>query len=148
MAVLKSLKLKDKNFIFKSFGNNESGNPAKIIFNRYPLPDETYPVATAKNVYDNSIFKNFDNTQQAKERLIQMVVDNLINNISANRIDYLKFFNECVSHIENLEYDGKIIKSINDFFQLLPEEAWYTIAQEAYLYAKENDTFTISEKKI
>lgn len=148
MAILKSLKLKDKNFIFEAFGNNKSATPAKIVFNRFPLPDETFPIATQKNIWDNSILKNFDNTQTAKEKLVELIVDNLINNITANRIHYPKFFTECVSYIENLEYDGKTIQSVDDFFQLLPEEAWYTIALEVYLYAKENDTFTISEKKI
>jgi hypothetical protein len=34
------------------------------------------------------------------------------------------------------------------FFNVLPEEAVYTIALESYLYAKESEQFTIEEKKI
>jgi hypothetical protein len=37
---------------------------------------------------------------------------------------------------------------VSDFFQVLPEEAAYTIALECYLYAKESEQFIIEEKKI
>jgi hypothetical protein len=66
MAVFKSLKVKEKSYIFKVFGNEKSDNPAKAIFRRFPLSDELFPVASQKNVLESSIVKDFDNTPEAK----------------------------------------------------------------------------------
>jgi hypothetical protein len=101
---LKSLKQKSKEFTFKSYDNDKSKNPAKIVFNRFPMPDESYPIAQAKNVLDSNIFKNFDNTEKAKENLVSHIIDTMINNITANRVDFKRFFNECVDRIDDLEY--------------------------------------------
>jgi hypothetical protein len=147
MAVLKVLKQKDKEYIFNAFGNDKQDKPAKIIFNRFPMMDEQYPIASQKSVLETSIVKNFDNSAKAKEKLVECVINTLIDNISAQRIDYRKFFDTCVSHIEDLEYDGKQIKTVKDFFSL-PEDAVYQIAMEAYLYSKDNDLFEMNEKKI
>jgi hypothetical protein len=147
MASLKALKLKNKEFIFKSFGNDKTENPAKVIFSRFPLPDETFPIASKQNVLESNLVKNFDNSDKAKEQLVEHIIDTLISNLTAQRVDYKKFFETCVSHIENLEYEGKEMKTISDFFAL-PEEAYYQIAMEAYLYSKDNDLFKIAEKKI
>ena len=148
MAILKSLKQKDKVYIFKSFENDKSDNPAKIIFNRFPLPDETFPTASQKNILDSTLIKNFDNTQKSKEKLVELVVNTIVDNITANRIDYRRFFNECISHIENLIYDNKDIKTIEEFFNSIPDEALFIIANEVYNYSKTNDEFTMEEKKI
>jgi len=148
MAVLKSVRQKEKEFIFKSFGNDKSENPAKIVFSRFPLPDESFPIASQKNVLESSVVKSFDNTQRAKEKLVEHIINTMIDNITANRIDYKRFFRDCVSHIENLEYDGKEVKTVKEFIDVVPGEAFFTIALEAYLYSKEQDTFTIEEKKI
>jgi hypothetical protein len=144
---LKSLNPKVKELVFKSYDNVKSENPAKIIFSRFPQPDESYPIAQVKNVMDSSIVKNFDNTAKSKEILVSHIIDTMINNITANRVDLKRFFNECVNSIENLEYENSKIITVSDFFQILPEEAAYTIALEAYLYSKESEQFTIDEKK-
>jgi len=145
---LMSLKPKLKEYIFNSFDNDKSENPAKIIFRRFPMPDESFPVAQVKNVLDSSIVKNFDNTTKAKEMLVTHIINTLVDNITANRIDFKKFFNECVDKVEELEYSDNKISTIDEFFKYLPEEASYTIALECYLYAKETEQFTIEEKKI
>jgi hypothetical protein len=147
MAILKVLKQKNKEFIFTSFGNDKQDKPAKIIFNRFPMMDEQYPVANKKSVLESSIVKDFDNSAKAKEVLVEHIINSIIDNITAQRIDYKKFIEICISHIEDLEYDGKQIKTVKDFFSL-PEEAVYQIAMEAYLYSKDNDLFTIEQKKI
>jgi hypothetical protein len=147
MAVLKPLKLKDKEYIFKAFGNNKQENPAKVIFNRFPMPDESYPIASQKGVLESDIVKNFDNSAKAKEQLVEHIINTIIDNITAQRVDYKKFFETCISHIEDLEYDGKEIKTVKDFFGL-PEGAIYQIALETYLYSKDNDVFEITQKKI
>jgi hypothetical protein len=147
MAVLKSLKQKDKNYIFSSYGNNKSDNPAVAVFNRFPLSDEVFPLANQKSIMESELIKNFDNSQKAKELLVQHIVNILIDNITANRINYLKFIEECVNHFENLIYEDKEIKTIKDFLTL-PQEAVETIAKELYAYSKIQDEFTIEQKKI
>ena len=145
--VLKSLKQKNKSFIFKSFGNYESDEPAKIIFSRFPLPNEDYPAGNQKQVLDSNIFKTLDDTPESKETLVDHIINNMIENITANRIDYKRFFTECVGRIEDLVYESVQIKTVEDFFKYLPEEASFTIAQEAYGYAREADQFTAEYKK-
>jgi len=145
--ILKSLKQKSKSFIFKSFNNYESENPARIIFSRFPMPDEQFPMADQKSVLDSSAFKTLDDSHESKESLVDHIINNMVSNIMSNRIDYKRFFNECVEGIEDLTYDGKDIKTADDFFRHLPDEASFTIAQEAYLYAKEADQFTADYKK-
>lgn len=148
MAILKSIKQKSKEYIFKAFENNNAEIPAVIIFSRFPLADETFPIASQKNVLESSVIKNFDNTQKSKEKLVEHIINTMIENITANRIDYKRFFNECVERIDNLEYNGEKIGTVKDFIEKIPEEAFYKIALEAYLYAKEEDEFSIEEKKI
>ena len=145
--ILKSLKQKSKNFIFKSFGNMDSENPAKIIFSRFPMPDENYPAGNQKSILDSNVFKTLDGSPESKETLIDHIVNNMIDNISSNRIDCKRFFSECVERIEDLVYDGKDIGTAEDFFNILPEEASFAIAQEAYAYAKEADLFAAEDKK-
>ena len=145
--VLKSLKQKSKDFIFKSFDNMESDNPARIVFTRFPMPDESFPAGNQKSVLDSGVFRTLDDNPESKEALIDHIIGNMIENISANRIDYKRFFGECVEGIEDLVYDGHDIKSADDFFKYLPDEASFTIAQEAYIYAKEADEFTADYKK-
>ena len=145
--VLKSLKQKSRSFIFKSFDNMESDNPARIVFTRFPMPDESFPAGNQKSVLDSGVFRTLDDNPESREALIDHIIGNMIENISANRIDYKRFFGECVERIEDLVYDGHDIKNVDDFFRRLPDEAAFTIAQEAYVYAKEADEFTAEYKK-
>jgi len=147
MAVLKSVKQKEKEFIFKSFGNDKSENPAKVIFSRFPFSDEVFPYANQKNVLDSSIVKNFDNTAAAKEKLVEHIINSLVDNITANRTNYELFLKECVDHFENLVFDDKEIKTVEEFIGL-PQGAVQRIAQELFVYSKTEDEFTTEEKKI
>jgi aspartate/glutamate racemase len=45
----------------------------------------------------------------------------MIENITANHFNHQQFLHECIDHFEDLEFDGKEIKTINDFLSL-PEE--------------------------
>ena len=146
MAILKSVNIKSLEYIFQAFENNKSDNPAKVIFKRFPLVDEIFPMANKKNILESKIFKEFDNTNNSKEQLLEYVINIIIENITANRIDYNRFIKECVSHIENLVYDEKEIHTIKDFLTL-PQEAIFNIAQELYIYAKTEDKFEIEHKK-
>jgi hypothetical protein len=147
MAVLRSIYQKDKAFIFKAFDNDKNDSPAKIVFKRFPFPDEVFPLASQKNVLESSVVKAFDNSPNAKEALVEHIINTMVENITANRINYNLFITECVDHFENLVFEDKEIKKIKDFLNL-PEFAVYKIAQEAYTYSKKEDTFTIEEKKI
>jgi hypothetical protein len=147
MAVLKTIKQKEKEYIFKSFDNDKSGNPSVAVFRRFPFSDEIFPVASQKNVLESSIVKEFDNTQKAKEKLVEHIINVMVSNITANRIDYHLFLNECIEQFNDLIYEDKEIKSVKDFLTL-PQEAVHLIAQELYLYAKTEDEFTMEQKKI
>lgn len=147
MAVLKSLKMKSKDFVFSAFGNADAEVPGKIVFARFPQPDENFPYANHKSVMDSSFVKNLDGSAKSKEKLVEHIINTMIDNISANRVNYRLFFGECVERIENLAYEGNEIKNTGDFFGLLPAEAAHAIAGEAYAYAREADRFSIDEKK-
>ena len=132
MAELKSLKTKNKTFVFESFGNQEADNPAKIIFSRFPFLHELY-------FKTGDVALDFDD----KEKMTKSIMENFSN----QGIDHQRFFAECVERIEDLSYNGMKIKTPAEFFEFIPTEAAYAIALEAYTYAKESDTFTMEEKK-
>jgi hypothetical protein len=144
MAVFKSLKQKEKTYIFKVFDNEKSDNPAKAVFGRFPLSDELFPTASQKNVLETSLLKDFDNTQETKEALIKHVIDVMIENIAANRFDYKRFVKECIDHFEDFMYGDKEIKTTDDFLTL-PEEAVQKIAKDLYFYSKTEDEFSMGE---
>jgi hypothetical protein len=143
--MLKSLRVKEKSYIFKVFDNEKSDNPAKAIFRRFPLQDELFPVASQKNVLESSLVKDFDNTQEAKEKLVKSIIDVMVENITANRFDYERFLNECIDHFEDFMYGNKKIKSVDDFLKEIPQEAVQKIAKDLYFYSKIEDEFTMGE---
>jgi hypothetical protein len=144
MATLKSLRVKEKNYIFKVFGNEKSDNPAKAVFLRFPLQDELFPMASQESVLESSFMKDFDNSPEAKEQLVKYIIDIMIKNITANIINYNKFIKECISHFEDFMYGDKEIKSVDDFLSL-PTEAVQKIARDLYFYSKVEDEFTLGE---
>ena len=146
MAILKSIKQKSKEYIFEVFGNNISENPAKCIFNRFPLKGEVFPIGSQQSILDSSFIKEFDNTQKSKEKLVEIVINTIINNITAQLIDYPKFAESCIDHFEDLIYEDKEIKTVKDFLTL-PQEAVEMILQDCYKYAMINDEFSIEQKK-
>jgi hypothetical protein len=141
MAKFLPLQVKDKTYVFKVYDNEKQKNPAKAVFRRFPFSDEMFPVASQKSVMEN--IKDFED----KEKLVQHIIDVMIENITANRFDTHDFLKECVDHFENLEYDDKEIKTIEDFLTL-PSEAVEKITKDLYAYSKIEDKFTFSEKKI
>jgi hypothetical protein len=144
MAVLKPLRVKDKIYVFKVYGNEKSENPARAVFSRFPLSDETFPVASQKSILESGLLKDFDNTQKAKEQLVKHIIDVMVENISANVFDYQKFVKECISHFEDFQYGNKKIKSVDDFLAL-PQESTFKIAKDLYFYSKIEDEFTMGE---
>jgi hypothetical protein len=147
MSVLKSLRVKDKEYAFTSFDNDKSSNPARAVFSRFPFNEETFPRANQKNVLNSALLKNFENTEEQRQELVEAIIDNLVSNISANVFDYRNFLRECIDHFEDLEYDGREVRTVSEFLTL-PQFAIETIAKELYLYSKTKDEFTMDEKKI
>jgi hypothetical protein len=144
MAILKSLRVKEKNYIFKVFGNEKSNNPAKAVFARFPLSDELFPMASQKNIMESSLLKDFENTQETKEKLVKHIIDVMIENITANRFDHIKFIKECIDHFDDFTYGDKEIKTVDDFLTL-PSEAVLKISKDIYFYSKIEDEFTMGE---
>jgi hypothetical protein len=146
MAQFKSLREKDKSYVFKVFGNEKCKEPARAIFSRFPLSDELFPLASQKNVMESSILKDFDNSPESKEKLVKQIIDIMVDNMTANRFDYITFTKECIDHFEDFWDGDKLIKSVKDFLAL-PQEAVQKIARDLYFYSKTEDEFTIQEKK-
>jgi hypothetical protein len=144
MAIFRTLRQKEKAYIFKVFDNEKSGNPAKAVFLRFPLPDELFPMASQKNVLESSLMKDFDNTPEAKEKLVRNIIDIMIENITANRFDHISFAKECIDHFEDFTYGDKDIKTVDDFLTL-PPEAVQKIAKDLYFYSKMEDEFSMGE---
>jgi hypothetical protein len=144
MAVFKTLRQKEKVYIFKVFGNEKSDNPAKAVFLRFPLPDELFPMASQKSIMESPVIKNFDNSPEAKEQLVKHIIDTMVENMTANRFDHTAFIKECVDHFEDFFYGDKAIKTADDFLSL-PQEAVQKIAKDIYFYSKTEDEFTMGE---
>jgi hypothetical protein len=144
MAQFKTLRQKEKDYIFKVFGNEKSKKPARTIFSRFPMQDELFPVASQKSIMESSIIKDFDNSTNAKEQLVKQIIDIMVDNMTANRFDYISFVKECIDHFEDFMYGNKEIKSVKDFLTL-PSEAVQKIAKDLYFYSKTEDEFTMGE---
>jgi hypothetical protein len=140
MASFKALRIKDKDYIFRVYNNEKQKNPGKAVFRRFPFSDETFPAASQKSIMEN--IKDYED----KEKLVQHIIDVMIENITANRFNYQQFLHECIDHFEDLEFDGKEIKTIEDFLSL-PNEAVEKITKDLYSYSKTEDKFTFEEKK-
>ncbi|MDR0720516.1 MAG: hypothetical protein LBF78_12835 [Treponema sp.] len=144
MAIFKPLRQKDRSYVFTVFDNEKSGSPARAVFSRFPLPDELFPAGPQKNILESSLVKDFDNTPEAKEKLVKNILDTMVENITANRFDHAGFVRECVDHFENFFYGEKEIKTVDDFLAL-PPEAVHKIAGDLYFYSRVEDEFTMGE---
>jgi len=142
MAKLKSLKSKNKVFIFSSFENDKEEIPAKIIFKRFPLPGESFTNIDRKDLFEGIDFENISK-RETKAKVADKILESFMHNLQAGNNDLKRFFDECVESIACFEYENSIIITINDFWQILPQDAAYTIAQEAFDYAIEREEFTM-----
>ena len=142
MAKIKSLRMKSKEYVFSAFENNKDENPAKIIFTRFPVLNETFTSIDKKDIFE-SIDVDAISKRELQSKIADNIVESFLHNIRAGNTDYKRFFSECVDCFKDLEYgDAKII-TVNDFWQILPPDAAFTIAQEAFEYASERDEFTM-----
>lgn len=147
MARIKSLRLKNKRYIFRVLDNEKDPAPMACVFQRFPLPDEDFPLAEPIEIADEfkRRFAEHTNKEEAIRELLQAVMPAVLENVKRQRIDYVRFMRECVERFEDLEYDGRKIESLDDFCTL-PADLEYMLAQDAYIYANERDRFTLVEK--
>ncbi len=144
MAKLKSLKLKSKEFVFTAYENNEEAGPAKIIFSRFPRPGEDFTEINKHKLLYGVSAGDFS-AEETKKRILDNLVAEFLENMRNAVTDYRAFFDECVDRLENFEYGDCKITTVSDFWQILPPDAAYEIAEEAFAYAKQRDEFTMGE---
>jgi hypothetical protein len=143
MAQFKTLREKQKNYIFKVFDNGKADKPASVVFHRFPFSDELFPLGTQKNILESDIFKDFENNN--REEIVKKIVDTMIENISNNRFDHQSFLRECVDHFEDFYFGGKEIKTVEDFINTIPIEAAQKISRDLYNYGRTEDKFSMGE---
>jgi hypothetical protein len=143
MAKLKPLRLKEKEYVFKAYGNDKEKTPAKIVFDRFPASTELFGQENKKSLLEGT--KNVDfKSATGQQELVKIFLDNYLNNIVKGQVDYAEFFKECVSRIDNFEYGDKKIITPDDFAEL-PADAVKKIGAEVYAYATADDEFTMGE---
>jgi len=143
MARFKTLRQKEKRYVFDFLGNRGDQNPAIAVFARFPLPDEKFMPKAGDSVFDG-----IDPEKIAKKDRDETgkFVSAFMAHFSANitKIDYGYFVRECIDHFENFESDGKEIKTVDDFMSLNIEMRTL-IANDCYEYAQKRDEFTMGE---
>lgn len=144
MAKLKSLRLKNKTYVFTSFDNDKDAEPATVIFSRFPLSGETFTKVDRKNLLDGIDLGKIGD-ENVKEQIAGKIVETFMENMSSGSTDYERFISECVDHFEAFEYAESKVITTSDFWQILPVEAASTIAAELYKYAGGRDEFTMGE---
>ena len=144
---IKSIRQKSKRYVFEAFENDRQEEPAAAVFRRFPLPDEMFPMGeTTKNLISPKEFIQSGTSKKAQQELLNKVVNNLIDNIASQRIDYRRFMLACVERFDDLEYEDREIATVEQFLAL-PDEIVYVVGVELYAYASTRDVFTADEKK-
>ena len=146
MAKFKTLREKEKRYIFDFLANKGDDNPAAAVFARFPQPGEDFMPKVK-----NSVFEGIDLEKVAKkdsaelDKFISVFMEHFSSN--AAKIDYEYFVRECIDHFENFESDGKEIKTVDDFLALNIEMRTL-IADDCYKYAQKKDEFSMGESAV
>lgn len=147
MARIKSLRLKEKRYVFDVMKNKEQSEPMACVFRRFPLPDEDFPYAEPIELSDElarSLTRS-ENKEEAVKEMMEAFIPKFLENVKRGRVDYKRFVGECVERFENIEYEDRKIATTDDFLSL-PDDLFYKLAQNAYIYATERDAFSLEEK--
>jgi hypothetical protein len=157
MAVFKTLRTKQKDYVFKYGGNEKLKEPARAVFARFPLPDENFLRRGEAERYSDVDFGKLGKKDSKEiEKLFGVFIGSYITDMAGgglpaafSRVDVPAFVRECVERFENLwaedaEGAKKEIRSPDEFLTL-PAEAAYEIARDLYEYAKGRDKFTMGE---
>jgi hypothetical protein len=147
MAKIKSLRLKEKRYIFNVMKNREQAAPMACVFSRFPLPDEDFPYAQPLEISDEiaRAVAESENRDAAIKTMLRVISPTIMENVKRQRIDYKKFVKECIERFEDVEYEGRKIETVEEF-SALPYELFYILARDAYIYAFEKDLFEFEEK--
>ena len=143
MARFKTLRQKEKRYVFDFLGNRADPNPAAVVFARFPLPDESFMPRAKSSVFDGIDF-SLVGKKNGKEidRLISAFMDHFTSSISSVDHDY--FARECFERFEDFHCDGKEIRTVDDFLSLNVEMRTL-IAHDCLEYAKIRDEFSLGE---
>ena len=143
MARFKTLRQKEKRYVFDFFGNRNDPNPAAVVFARFPQPDENFMPKAKSSVFEGINF-SLVGKKDGKEidRLIAAFTEHFTANL--NSVDWEYFARECFERFEDFYCDGKEIKTVDDFLSLNPE-MMTLIARDCPEYAKSRDEFTPGE---
>ncbi|MCL2602836.1 MAG: hypothetical protein FWD91_08510 [Treponema sp.] len=143
MARFKTLREKEKRYVFDFLENRKDPQPAAVVFARLPLPDEDFMPRVKGSVFDSVDFgKLASKDNKEMDKMVSVFMDHFSKNIT--KVDFEYFARECFSHFENFESDGKQIKTVDDFLSLNIEMRTL-IANDCYRYAQEKDEFTMGE---
>jgi hypothetical protein len=156
MAIFKSLLVKSKEYVFKYGGNEKLKEPARVVFTRFPLPDEYFLKRGEDTLYRDVDFNKVgkkDNKEVEKlfTAFLNSYLTDVVGGVSGafSRVDGEAFLRECVDHFENLSAEDESgnkqdIRTINEFLGL-PTEAVYDITRDLYDYSRNRDKFTLGE---
>jgi hypothetical protein len=127
--------------------NRKQPAPMVCVFRRFPLPDEDFPHAEPLEISDEiaRAVAESENRDAAVKNLLHVISPTIMENVKCQRVDYEKFVKECIGSFEDIEYEGRAIKTVEDFLSL-PYDLFYTLARDAYIYAFEKDVFAFEEK--
>ena len=143
MARFRTLRIKEKRYVFNFLGNRQDPNPAAVVFARFPQAGENFIPKPENSIFNDINLDKFSKGDKSEmDKFLTAFMDNFSANIT--KVDYEYFARECFDCFENFECDGKEIKTIDDFLSL-NIEMWTVIADDCYKYAQMKDEFTMGE---
>jgi len=143
MARFKTLRKKEKRYIFDFLANKGDDHPAVAVFARFPLSDEDFMTRPKTEVFDGIDLEKLGKGDRGeKDKLLFAFLEHI--RASVGNVDYDYFSRECIDHFEDFEFDGKEIKTVDDFLSL-PVEMRTLIANNCYKYAMKKDEFAMGE---
>jgi len=143
MARFKTLREKQKRYVFDFLANKGDDNPAAAVFARFPLPGENFMPKVKGTVFEGIDLEKIAKKDSAElDKFVGAFVEHFSNNMA--KIDHEYFVRECIDRFENFDCDGKEIKTVDDFLALNIQMRTL-IADDCYKYAQEKDEFSMGE---
>jgi hypothetical protein len=127
--------------VFDFFDNRSDPNPAAVVFEHFPLPDDNFKPPLRGKAFDgidHALFMKGDKWESEK------FLKTFSEHLASNKVDYAAFIRECVDHFEDFQFDGKEIITVDDFLGI-GIEAWTLIADDCYQYALQRDKFSMGD---
>jgi hypothetical protein len=148
MAVFKTLNAKKKVYLFDFLGNRQDPHPAKAVFSRFPLSDETFISSTGVNLFEGMDLEKIARKDSEELRKLSKAFVNYLAS-GASKVNYEAFVRECIDHFEDFRFtdeDGQTreVKSVEDFLTI-NRQAMAAITLDCYQYARKEDEFSMGE---